>query len=137
MELNRTIKLFLPIALFLGGPTFAADLKVTDNTNTVVLVRDAVVDYGAFTSDKEEEGIRLQQGDATVLAEWAKIANLTVTGIDASATPPRIKVEVVAKNGSKMSGVLVRKGRMKLVGRTDLGDYSIDLEKVRAIVPIQ
>jgi hypothetical protein len=35
-----------------------------------------------------------------------------------------------------VSANLVRKGRMKLVGRSDLGDYSIDLEKIKKITVV-
>ena len=45
-------------------------------------------------------------------------------------------VEIVLRDGKKVAATLVRKGRMKLSGRADLGDYIIDLEKVRKIVTV-
>jgi hypothetical protein len=128
--------LWLSTVLFLVPPAFAADLRITDSSDAAVLVRDAVIDYGAFSSDRETEGVRILQGEATVNARWTNIETLTVTGTDESATPPRIRVEILLKNGQKVSGGLLRKGRMKLSGTTDLGDYSIDLEKVRTITPV-
>jgi len=116
---------------------FAADLRVTDAGNGVVLLREAFVDYGAFTNDRETEGIRVQLGEAVVVAMWTNIETLTITGKDESGTAPRLKVEIVSKTGPKISATLVSKGRMKLSGKTDLGDYSIDLEKVRIIAPVR
>jgi hypothetical protein len=31
----------------------------------------------------------------------------------------------------------LRQGQMKLLGKTELGDYSIELDKVRSIVPVR
>jgi len=67
---------------------------------------------------------------------WTNIETLTITGKDESGTAPRLKVELVPRSGAKISATLVSKGRMKLSGKTDLGDYSIDLEKVRIIAPV-
>ena len=119
----------------LATPTFAADLRITDTTGAVALVHDAIVDYGTLTRDQESEGVRIQQGEAIVTARWANIDTLTITTIDQSATPAKLKVEILLRGGQKVSGALVRKGKMKLVGKTELGDYSIDLEKIRMIAP--
>ena len=122
------MKIIIPLCLLLAVPIFAADLKITDESNTVVLVHEAVLDYGSFVSDKETQGIRINQGEAVVTAKWSNIETITMSGTDD-------KVEIVLKNGQKVSATLVKKGRMKLSGKTDLGDYSIDLLKIHIISP--
>jgi hypothetical protein len=115
---------------------FAADLKITDSGGTAVVVTGAAIDYGGFlSSDLETQGIRVLQGDGIVTVKWTDIDTISVTGKDESVKPPRLKLEVVLRNGKKVPASLVRQGQMKLKGRTDLGEYSIDLEKVRHIAP--
>jgi hypothetical protein len=70
-----------------------------------VTVTGAGIDYGGFLgSDRMEDGIRIQQGDGTVMLKWADVEALKVS---------------------------------KRTGRTELGEYSIDLDKVRAITPVR
>ena len=125
------------VFLLSAGYAFSADLRVTDATGTAVLIREAFVDYGGFSGDKETAGIRIAQGNAVVTAKWTNIQALTVTGKEPSTTQTRIKVEVTLRNGNKVSGILVNKGRMKLFGKTDLGEYVIDLDQIRTITPVQ
>lgn len=126
------------LLLLSSASAVAADLRITDSRGTEVLLTDAVVDYSSFmTSDKETEGIRLLHGDGTVTAKWADIASLNAVRRDESVKPPRIELEIVLKNGKKAPAALFRQGRMKLLGKTDLGDYSIDLENVRTIIPMR
>jgi hypothetical protein len=73
-------------------------------------------------------------GDATVTAKWADIQSLTVTGRDPAAA--RMTVEILLKSGKTQNGQLLRKGRMKISGKADLGDYSIDLEKIKKITVV-
>jgi hypothetical protein len=116
----------------------AADLKIKDSRGTEVLLRNASIDYSSFmSSDKENEGIRLLQGDGTVTVKWADIDSLTVVRTDDSVRPARIELEIVLRNGKKVPAALLRQGQMKLLGKTDLGDYSIDLNKVRTITPVR
>jgi hypothetical protein len=125
------------VLLLLAPKGFAIDLKITDTSNTVIVVHEPFIDYGGLMGDKELEGIRLYQGEAVVTARWANIRMLTITGKDATPTTPRLKAEVVPTKGARISTTLVNKGRMKLSGKTDLGDYAIDLEKIRVIEPLQ
>ena len=129
--MKRTLGLVLPI-LFLTATLHAADVRVTDSGGIEVLVKDITIDYsGLLGSDKETEGVRVSQGEALVTAKWADIQSITITGRDAAAA--RMTVEILLRDGKKVSAALVRKGRMRLSGRADLGEYSIDLEKVRKI----
>ena len=115
----------------------ATDLKVTDSRGREVVVAGAAIDYGGFMTDRETSGIRLLQGDGMVTAKWTEIDTLTVTKTDTSVKPPRVEMEVLLRNGRKVPVELFRQGQMKIVGRTELGDYSIDLDKVRAIAPVR
>ena len=123
------------LTLLLTVPAFAADLRIMDSSNVEVLVKDISIDYGGLLgTDKETEGIRVSQGEAFIIVKWATIESVTVTGRDPAAA--RITAEVATKDGKKANVMLVRKGRMKLVGKSDLGDYSIDLEKVKRITVV-
>jgi hypothetical protein len=135
----RSITLLFVLALFVPAiPAAATDLKVTDSRGTEVTVTGASIDYGGFLgSDKIEDGIRIQQGDGTVMLKWADVEALKVSKRDESVKPVRIEVEITLRGGRRANAALLRVGAMKLTGRTELGDYSIDLDKVRAIAPVR
>jgi hypothetical protein len=130
---------FLLAALLLAATTAsAADLRITDSRGTEVVVQSAAIDYGGFmASDRETQGIRLLQGDGMVVVKWTDVESLKVTRRDDSVKPPRIEMEVVLRTQKKVPAALFRQGRMKLTGRTELGEYAIDLDKVRTITPIK
>jgi hypothetical protein len=136
---NAEVHVLLIAALLLvAARASAADLRITDSRGTEVVVQGAAIDYGGFmASDRETEGIRLMQGDGSVMVKWADIETLRVTRRDESVKPPRIELEVVLRNQKKVSAALLRQGRMKLTGKTELGEYSIDLDKVRTITPLK
>jgi hypothetical protein len=124
--------------MLVPGRALAADLKITDSRGTEVVVSGVSVDYGGMmTSDKETHGIRVLQGDGLVLVKWSDIESLKVTRRDDSVRPPRIEVEIALKGGRKVAAAFFRQGQMKLLGKTDLGEYSIDLDRVRTIVPVR
>lgn len=125
----------LILILLFTGTLLATDLRITDSSNTAIVVHEAFIDYGGLMGDKEPEGIRIYQGEAMVTAKWANIRSVTITGKDTSPQP-RFRADIVPRKGSKISTTLVSKGRMKLSGKTDLGEYSIDLEKIRSIEPV-
>ncbi len=121
--------------LLLATPAMAVDLRVMDSAGVEVLVKEISIDYGGLLgTDKETEGVRVSRGDASETAKWIDIESLTVTGRD--ATQKLMTVEIVLKGGKKVNATLVRKGRMKLAGRSDLGDYTIDLEKVKKVTVV-
>jgi hypothetical protein len=124
--------------LLLPAGAAAADLRITDSRGTDVVVADAVVDYSGFlASDRVTDGIRVLQGDGMVTVRWADVDTLKVVRSDDSVKPPRIDIEIVLRNGKKEPAALFRQGQMKLVGKSDLGDYSIDLDKLRTIAPVR
>ena len=135
----RRARVLAFLILFLPATrAVAADLKIVDSRGTEVVLTDASVDYsGLLTPDKETEGIRVLQGDGRVMVKWTEVESLKVVRRDDSEKPPRIELEIVLRNGKKVPATLFRQGQMKLSGKTDLGDYSIDLDKVRTIVPVR
>lgn len=121
-----------------GVAALATDLKVTDSRGTAVLLTGATIDYsGLVASILETTGIRVLQGDGLVTVKWDDIESLRVLRIDDAVRPPRIELEIVLRNGKRVPATLFRQGQMKLLGKTELGDYSIDLAKVRAITPVK
>jgi hypothetical protein len=62
---------------------------------------------------------------------------LRVTKRDSAAKPPRVDLEIVLRSHKRVPATLLRAGKMQLLGRTDLGDYTIDLDKIRRIVPVR
>jgi hypothetical protein len=113
-------------------------LRITDSSGTQVLVTGATIEYGSLLStDKETDGIRVLQGEGSVLLKWSTVDTIRVTKVDESAKPLRIDLEVVLRTRKRVPATLLRKGRMQLLGKTELGDYSIDLAKVRVIVPVR
>ena len=71
------------------------------------------------------------------MLKWSNVDTIRVTRVDESETPPRIDLEVVLRDGKRVPATLLRKGRMQLLGKTQLGDYSIGLDKIRMIVPVR
>jgi len=135
-SMKRTLALVFPAMLLLTATAFAADVRIMDSGGVEVLVKDIMIDYGGLLgSDKESEGIRVLQGEALVTTKWTDVQSLTIIGRDAAAG--RMTLEIVLKdNNKKVTATLVRKGRMKLTGKADLGEYSIDLEKIRKITVV-
>jgi len=107
-------------------------LRVVDTRGTTVTVRGASIDYGGLFTDAESIGIRGELGEGLVTIRWADVETATLVPKPGAAP----QIDVVLRNGQRTSATLIRKGRMLLTGRTDLGDYSIDLEKIRTITPI-
>ena len=130
--------LLLAVLLLVAATVSAADLRITDSRGTEVVVQSAAIDYGGFmASETETEGIRLMQGDGSVTVKWSDIESLKITRRDESVKPPRVELEVVLRNQKKVPAALLRQGRMKLTGKTELGAYSIDLDKIRTITPVK
>jgi hypothetical protein len=133
--MKRTVGLMVPTFFLLTAAAYAADVRVMDSAGVEVLVKEITIDYsGLLGSDRETEGVRVAQGEALVTAKWADIQSITITGRDAAAA--RMTVEIQLKDGKKVTAALIRKGRMKLSGKADLGEYSIDLEKIRKITTV-
>ena len=134
---NRWLFVLLAVSVPCAASA-ATDLKLTDSRGTEVVVKDASIDYGGFLgSEKETDGIRVLQGDGVVFLKWNDVESIRVLKRDESVKPARVELEIVLRNGNKVPAALFRQGQMKLSGRTDLGQYSIELDKVRAMAPVK
>jgi TonB family protein len=130
-------------------------LRVTDTKGTVVLVKEATIDYadaalaaspsaGTAPPPTTSEGIRIYQGEGQTIVKWSSIARMTFTPADKTdkadkaGTPSRLKGELVLTNGQRMPAefVLPKKGG-GLKGTTDLGAYTIAFSDIAqiALVP--
>ena len=133
---GRVAAAVLSVLVTVAAPP--TDLRITDSRGTSVVVTGATIDYGGMlATDQQSDGIRLLQGDGAVLLKWSNVDTIRVTKVDESETPPRIDLEVVLRDGKRVPATLLRKGRMQLLGKTQLGDYSIGLDKIRMIVPVR
>lgn len=117
---------------------FATDLRITDSSGADVIVKNASIDYsGALgAAVRESKGIRLEQGDATVTVKWKDIESLTIEGAG-SEKAERLDVNVRMRNGRQLAALLHRPRDAKLRGTSELGEYSLDLYKVRSIQPLR
>lgn len=116
---------------FAGG---AGVLRVTDTKGADVVVRDVSIDYPAgIAAVREKDGIRVQQGDATVTVKWSDVQSLAVVGHDALPRPDRLDVDIVLRSGARLAATIVKANETKLRGTSELGAYTIDLDKVRSI----
>jgi hypothetical protein len=127
------------VLLLLPASLAAADLRITDTSGTQVVVKDASIDYpGALGSAvRESSGIRVLQGDATVTVKWKDLQSLQVSGGDSGSKPEHLAVDLRLRNGRQVSAALQRPADAKLRGKTDLGEYALDLHKVRSIEPLR
>ena len=130
--------LVVPVLLFGAAVAAATDLRITDSRGTNVVVTSAAIDYGGFlAADRETSGLRVLQGDGAVTVKWADIETVRVTREDTSVKPARVELEIVLRNQKKVPATLLRQGRMKLMGTTELGEYAIDLDKVKSMTPVK
>ena len=135
---SRRLVVTLGIVCSTWALVSAADLRLTDSRGTEVVVTNATIDYGGFLgAERVADGLRVLQGDGVVFLKWVDVEGIKVVKRDESTKPPRVELEVTLKNGKKIPAALFRQGQMKLQGKTELGDYSIELDKVRALVPVK
>lgn len=125
----------------------AGDLQVTDSAGNAVELRKAYVNYGVTRYvvggdryDNEHDGLRVLQGEATVTVKWSRIKELVIEYVrsrydekEKKRYPDELKGEITLDSGKTVSAKLVE-GRLK--GQSELGDYEIDLKRVRSIFPL-
>src|SRR3954464_14230844 len=98
--MRRTAGLLVFAFLFFSIPALAVDLRIMDSAGVEVLVKDISIDYGGLLgTDKEVDGVRITQGDASFTTKWADIESITVTGRDSTAA--RMTIEITLKGGQK------------------------------------
>ncbi len=113
-------------------------VRVTDTTgNVTTLALDAgggtMIDYTSYsfmyTRDFEYGGLRLKQGEGTVSVRWEKIDRVVVKKLSSSDA----EAEITMHSGGTQTVGLVPWSKEGLAGETELGEFKIDLEKVRTI----
>jgi hypothetical protein len=120
----------------------ATALRVTDTKGRVVtLVFDkglAEVDYtsypefGHYTPDFYR-GLRISQGEGTTSASWDMLARIDLTKF----TGDGAEAQIVTISGSKQSVVLTPWSKEGLSGNTEIGRFSIGMNKIKTIEVIR
>jgi hypothetical protein len=133
------IRLFVALLVLVPAFAHAADLKITDTSGAQVIVKNASLDYpGALgAATRVSDGIRVLQGDGSATVKWKDMQSLTVRDAEDRSKPSRLEVDVQLRNGRHVVATLQRPADVKLRGKTELGEYAIDLDKVRTIEPLR
>ncbi len=113
----------------------AADLRITDKSENVIQIEKAKIDYTSYsfiyTPDFEYDGIRVHQGEGLVKINWDRIKLLEIFERDTTFKPNRLNGKVVFIDNDSSNVKLVSDSKKGLAGITGLGEFSIDLEKVK------
>src|SRR4051794_4618300 len=133
------IRLFVALLVLVPAFAHAADLKITDTSGAQVIVKNASLDYPAAlgAATRVSDGIRVLQGDGSATVKWKDMQSLIVRDTDDRSKPSRLEVDIQLRNGRHVSATLQRPADVKLRGKTELGEYAIDLDKVRSIEPLR
>src|SRR3954447_19340624 len=133
------IRLFVALLVLVPAFAHAADLKITDTSGAQLIVKNASLDYPAAlgAATRVSDGIRVLQGDGSATVKWKDMQSLIVRDADDRSKPSRLEVDVHLRNGRHVSATLQRPADVKLRGKTELGEYAIDLDKVRSIEPLR
>src|SRR3954462_11625243 len=133
------IRLFVALLLLVPALAQAADLKITDTSGAQVIVKNASLDYpvalGAAT--RVSDGIRVLQGDGSATGKWKDMQSRLGRYAAHRSKPSHVEVDVQLRNGRHVSATLQRPADVKLRGKTELGEYAIELDKARAIEPLR
>ncbi len=86
-----------------------------------------------YTEDREDLGLRIRQGEGRVTVSWENLARVDVTKMTESGAEARI----VTATGDTHNVVLLPWSKDGLVGETELGVFSISLDKVKIIEVIR
>jgi len=133
------IRLFVALLVLVPAFAHAADLKITDTSGAQVIVKNASLDYPAAlgAATRVSDGIRVLQGDGSATVKWKDMQSLIVRDADDRSKPSRLEVDVQLRNGRHVSATLQRPADVKLRGKTELGEYATELDKVRTIEPLR
>jgi len=115
----------------------AAELKVTDSSGeTPIIIRNVKVSYAggpnpySFNSSYSvNNGIRIKKGEGTLLVPWSKVRKLEITNYN--------DTKLIMTDGTEENVKLVPATKGGLKGLTDIGEFSINLDKVKVIEVIK
>lgn len=135
------------MALVWPSVASAVALQVTDSAGTVVELRKAYVNYGTTQymvggarHDNEHDGLRVSRGEATITVKWSRIQGLVIEYApsrfdqeEKKRYPAQLRAKITLDDGELLPTELLA-GRLR--GESELGDYEIDLRKVRSILKL-
>jgi hypothetical protein len=129
---------FTALAVLLSVATIIAQgvsLRVVDDTGATVIVRGPVdIAYGSVFPDgslaKEylSAGLKTATGAAQTIVRWESIMELAINA--PQRNPDRLTARITTLDGKTISGELFS-GILR--GKTEAGDYTIALSRVRSI----
>jgi len=117
-------------------------LKVTDTKGNVVTLQYGegwypCIDYTVYsffyTDDKECGGLRIRKGEGKIVVYWVNLQRVDITKV----TVDGAEGEIVTLAGDTRPVVLWPWSKKGLAGQTELGTFSIDLDKVKTIEVIR
>jgi hypothetical protein len=127
--------LIASMSLLTCASIFAVDLELTDIKGNQVELSDASLSFVLVKPEAQDtdhcSGIPLKQGEGTVVIKWANIRSISFADIPNVLS---LNMTVTLVDGSTRSMLVKREGRV--VGKAKLGDFTIDLPKVKMIVII-
>ena len=124
------------ISLLLCVSFFAVDFQVTDVKGNQVEVRGAAISFVVVKPEAphttDSVGIPAAEGQGTVVIKWANIKSITLSNI-----PDVISLDmtITLADGKTCSMLVKREGR--IFGKSKLGDFTIELSKVKTILVIE
>lgn len=117
-------------------------LKVTDikgNVETLLFQngRQVRIDYTVYSviyhPDFEDEGLRIRRGEGRLVVKWEKLERVEITKVAGEGA----EGTMVTLAGDTQPIVLLPWSKEGLVGTTELGEFSINLDKVKTIEVIR
>ena len=134
---GKNIALITLLLFIVTAKVYGADVKVTDTKGNIVEVRDVAIDYTRYsiiyTPDNDHEGVRAFQGEGVVTINWSQIETIAIKRKKTDVVPNRLEADVTFKDKRVVGVDLQMDARQGLHGKTDLGDFSIQLESVKSI----
>jgi hypothetical protein len=139
MKIGR-VAVFVGFMLSAYRGAAAETVTVTDKKGTVVTLRNAMVDYTAYSIIYTTEfvsGIRVYQGSGITTILWSRIDTVTITGQKTDQAPYRWRADIRLLDKTLRPVELVFSSKKGLFGETDLGEFSIALEAIATIEVIR
>jgi len=135
--LAQTSFILPALAAGVSAQSEPTSLRVTDTKgNTVTLSFNnfgVTIDYTSYsffyTPDEENGGLRIKQGEGTVTVSWEKLSRIEITKVTSTGA----EGQMVMTAGTMQPVVLVPWSKGGLEGNTELGKFSINLDKVKTI----
>ena len=123
------------LSLLLCVSLFAVDFQVTDIKGNQVEVKDAAISFVVVRPETQNTtdavGLPAAEGQGTVVIKWANIKSVTFSNIPDVLS---LNMTITLTDGMTRSMLVKREG--KVFGESKLGDFTIELSKVKSITLI-